>query len=331
MGNYDFLREFSYRYGHRRQLTCHCNNINYRMNQSDKYRIVNQVLALCRFAGVEPRLFEVLIHHFHNLEDIFRADTSSLMAINGMATETAKKISHQTTLLKEADKFHTRLTERDIAVTTRFDNSFPQLLFELNDPPPLLYIRGKTPDNSKKTVALVGAENATNQGIELTVRLAGSFGAAGVQIVASLRKGIDAAAHLGAKAADGISFGVLDSGFDHIHPPEHIPLAIDIAQSGGVISEYPPDQIYTMENYNSSNRILVGLAQAVVVTELYNDSIHALNLLSFCRQIGKLTFFMINPEWGTLADEGSFAEAVSFGAIPMVGFDKIDDIIKVLI
>jgi DNA processing protein len=253
------------------------------------------------------------------------------MAIDGMTAKTAKRITGTASLLKQADELHRQLKKRDIAVMTRFDNDFPQLLFELNDPPPLLYIRGRMPDNDKKTVALAGAENATNEGIEWTVKLAGAFAKAGVQVVASLSKGIDAAAHIGAKAAGGVSYCVLDSGFDQIHPPEHMPLAIDVAQSGGVISEHPPEQTYTTESFKSSNRILVGLAQAVVVTELYDDSTRTLDLLSFCRQIGKLTFIMVDPERGALADEGSLAKAVFCGAISLTGLEKTGDIIKALV
>ncbi len=301
------------------------------MIQNDEHRTAIQVLALCRLAGVQPRLFEVLIHVFGSPGRILEADTRSLLAMDGMTVTTAKKITAATASMDQADEVYRHLRERDIAVMTRFDDDFPQLLFELNDPPPLLYVRGRMPDNNKKTVTIAGAENATNEGIELTVKLAGTFAGAGVQVIASLNKGIDAAAHIGTKAAGGASFCILDSGFDQIHPSEHMPLAIDVAQSGGVISEYPPEQIYTAESFKFSNRLLVGLAQAVVVTELYRDSTRTLDLLSFCRQIGKLAFIMVDPERGVLADEESLAEAVSCGAIPLTGLEKTDDIIKALV
>jgi DNA processing protein len=313
------------------RLTSQTNDVDYKMAQNNEYGTAVYVLALCHLAGVQPRLFEVLIHLFGSPERILKADRNSLKAINGMTAEMAKRITDTAALLKQADELHRQLKERDIAVITRFDSGFPQLLFELNDPPPLLYIRGRIPDNNKKTVTLAGAENATNEGIELTVKLASAFAGAGVQVIASLSRGINASAHVGTRAADGVSYCVLDSGFDQIHPSEHIPLAIDVAQSGGVISEYPPEQTYTTESFKTSNRLLAGLAQAVVITELYHDSTRTLDLLSFCRQIGKLAFIMIDPERGALADEGSLAEAVSCGAIPLAGLGKIGDIIKALV
>jgi DNA processing protein len=295
------------------------------------YDATTQVLALCRFSGVQPRLFEALISHFGTLEDILLADTDTLIKVNGMTTEAATKIAGTSEHLKRASEFHADLKGRNIAIKSRFDDGFPRRLFELNDPPVLLYVSGRTPDNARKTLAIAGAENATNEGIELTVNLARRFANSGVQIIASLRKGIDAAAHLGAKAAAGASFSILDSGFDHICPAEHVPLAIDIAQVGGVISEYPPDQVYTGDTYKRSNRILAALAQAVVTTELYRESTRTLDLLSCCNQIGKLAFFISDLTLGPLADQESLSAAVAHGAIRLEGLDKVDDIIKALV
>jgi DNA processing protein len=295
------------------------------------YDVTTQVLALCRFSGVQPRLFEALISHFGTLEDILLADTGTLIKVKGMTTEVATKIAGTSGYLKKASEFHADLKGRNIEVKSRLDDEFPRRLFELNDPPVLLYVRGRTPDNTRKTVAIAGAENATNEGIELTVKLARRFASSGVQIIASLRKGIDAAAHLGAKAAESASFSILDSGFDHIGPAEHIPLAIDIAKAGGVISEYPPDQMYTDETFKRSNRILAALAQAVVTTELYWESTRTLDLLSCCNQIGKLAFIMSDPTLGALADQESLSAAIANGAIRLEGLEKVDDIVKALV
>jgi DNA processing protein len=301
------------------------------MTLQNRYDTATQVLALTHFAHVGPRLFDLLMHHFARLEDIFCADRDTLAAIDGMTRQTAEKLARHEDLLAQAEQFHTALGSRDILVSTRFDDAFPVLLSELNDPPPLLYVRGRLPENNRETAALIGAENATNRGIELTVRLAGEFARAGVQVVSSLSKGIDAAAHVGARGANGVSFGVLDSGLDHIHPAEHMPLALDIAHSGGVLSEYPPDRPHDSRNIPCSNRILVGLAHAVVATEVYRDSSRTLDLLRFCREIGKLAFLLVNPAWGALADETSLAEVVECGAIPLVGLEKVNDITRALV
>ena len=190
---------------------------------------------------------------------------------------------------------------------------------------------GRLPDKAKKSVALVGSSKATNEGIELTVKLTRSFAAAGVQVISSLDSGIGAAAHVGSKTAEGISFSVLESGIDQLDLTEAVPLAVDIVEHGGVISEYAPEEKFHEGNHVSANRLIVGLSQAVVVTQVYHDSKRTLDLLTCCGQIGKLAYVMIDPRHGALADEDSLSKAVSCGAIPMVGLDKVDDIIKSLV
>ncbi len=289
------------------------------------------VLALSRFAGVGPRLFEALLHRFGSLERIVMADSGSLMAIEGMSAGKANRITRATEFLDKAAAYQADLADRDIQVETRFGDCYPERFFELNDPPPLVYVRGRLPDNGKKMLAIAGTRAATNEGIELAVQLARACVEAGVQVVSTLKKGIDAAAHLGARAADGTSWAVVGGGFDHIDSTEEAPLAIDIVQSGGILSEHPPEKNSEKKSHRAANRLLAGLVQAVVITEVYKDSKRTWDLLSCCSQIGKMVFVLIDPRHGARADKESLDRAVSCGAILMVGLDKIDDIFKSLV
>lgn len=301
------------------------------MNSTSTSSIDLQVLTLCRFASVTPRLFAALLQHFGTLERVFWADSGQLMAIKGMTVSAANRISKADGKLKKATKYLQSLTDREIKILTLYNKQYLRRLEELNDPPPLLYVRGELPDQDKKTVALVGSEQATNEGIQLTIELAKKFGKAKVQIVSSLNRGIDAAAHVGAGKSKSGSFAVLESGFDNIHPAENSHLAIDIVQTGGVISEYSPETDFNPKNYIKANRIIVGLSQAVVVTEINGESSRILDLLARCGQIGKLCFFMIDPVTGAHADKKNLDHAVRHGAIPLVGLDKVNDIISSLV
>ena len=288
-------------------------------------------LALCRFSGVTSRLMEALLNRYGNIERILNADAGSLMSISGMSVASANKISSAKHKLDRALEYFNSLKVLNIDVITRFDPNYPQRLFELNDPPSLLYSRGKAIDNDRKVVAISGADRVTNEGIELTVNLAKALSQAGVQIVSSLNKGIDAASYVGSKASGGSSFLVLNNGHEEIVTPEDKAIAIDIIKNGGLISEYPFDQKSKKDSYKESNRIIVGLAQAVIVTEFYEHSVITMDLLKCCAQIGKLVFIMIDPRHGALADKESINKAISYGAIPMVGLDKIPDIIQSLV
>lgn len=290
-----------------------------------------QIVALCRYAGVNARLFHALMQHFGSLDRIIRADSGKLMAIDGIDAETANRISDAAKHIDDANAHIADLDSREIKLITRFDHEYPRLLFELNDPPAMLYIRGSLPDSHQKSLAIVGADEATHQGIELTVKVATKVAQDGVQVISSLNRGIDVSTHLGSKSGGGRSFAVTESGFDNPYPQESGAVAVDITTHGGIISEFGPETIYQKTNYRISNRILAGTAQAVVVTEFYSDSARVLDLLAFCGEIGKLSFILIDPNHGALADQDALNQAVKHGAIPMVGLDKLDDIVAALV
>lgn len=290
-----------------------------------------QVLALVKYAGVSPRLFDLLSSRFDDLDGLLSAKSGQLAKIDGIDAALGRRIAGARSKLDEAGQYLSALADRDIRVVTRFDADYPQLLFELNDPPPLLYVRGKFPSSELRSVALVGSTRASERGLELTSELARRFAAANVQVVSTFSKGIDSAAHLACRTAEGASFSILDSGFDNLADSDLMPLAIDIVQSGGMASEYAPEEKMSGDNMVQANRLVVGLSQAVVVTEFYHDSHRTLDLLKFCSEIGKLLFLMVNPEWGALSDEQSLQQAAEWGAIPIEGYDHIDDIINSLV
>jgi len=290
------------------------------MPNLSNYSDTVKVLALCRYAGVGPRLFDLLLSRYGSVDEVLSAERASLGEIKEITAKAIDRIIGAVDRLDEAKAESEKLAGRDIRIVTRFDDAYPALLYELNDPPPLLYVRGALPRNDGKTVTLVGA-----------VKLAKAFAEAGVQVVSSLRVGIDAAAHLGTKAAQHNSFAVLDTGFDHIDSTEQMPIAIDAVQAGGVITEYPPERKFSEENYRESNRLLAALGHAVVVTELYDGSREILDLVMFCSQIGKMVFLMVDPTHGPLSDPGTLDKLTEYGVIPMVGLDQVNKIIAALV
>lgn len=301
------------------------------MTTSTNTKTVIHILALCQFAGVHPRLLEILLREYGSIENIFQADAGSLMGITGMTAGIANRVADAKSQLPRAEQYYTELKQRDINMVSRFDNAYPQRLFELNDPPTLLFFRGSLPVETAKVAALAGSQRASAEGIELTVELAKRLALAGVQVISSLAHGIDSATHLGSRTGNGNSFSVLQSGLDRIFPEDNQPLAIDIVKNGGLLTEYPPEFEFQTDHYKASNRIVAALAQAVIVTEFYSDSAATVDLLKCCGQIGKLAFVMIDPKYGALTDKDSLNMAVTHGAIPMVGLDKIDDIIQSLV
>lgn len=155
------------------------------------------------------------------------------------------------------------------------DASFPERLSSIPTPPEELWIRGAAaglPDFSTPSIAVVGCRAATRDGLENARAVADGLARAGVVVVSGLARGIDAAAHRAALAAGGRTIAVLGSGLDVVYPPEHRGLADDIARTGVVVSEYPPSTAPQPFLFPRRNRIISGLADAVVVIEAAEKS-----------------------------------------------------------
>nr|WP_051588216.1 DNA-processing protein DprA [Actibacterium mucosum] len=143
--------------------------------------------------------------------------------------------------------------------------SYPPALAQITDPPPLLWIRGDAALTRRPMVALVGARNASSLGTRMARRLGGELGEAGFVVVSGLARGIDTAAHLAALPHG--TAAVLAGGVDVIYPAENAALADDIAKSGLLISEQPPGLQPQARHFPRRNRIISGMAQAVLVVE----------------------------------------------------------------
>lgn len=155
-----------------------------------------------------------------------------------------------------------------INIITMEDSSYPEILLSIQDPPIVLYVKGKIPDlERQKGVAIVGTRKATPYGM----MAAGDFGkklaSAGTTIISGMALGIDGAAMRGALSAGGKTIAVLAGGLNICYPPEHNFLMGDIQLTGAVISENPPSTPHNGFRFPIRNRIISGLARAVLVVE----------------------------------------------------------------
>ena len=143
--------------------------------------------------------------------------------------------------------------------------AFPPLLAALDPPPPLVWVLGDGGLLHGRSVAVVGARNASAAGQRFARTLAHDLGAAGFTIVSGLARGIDGAAHEGSLETGTIA--VLAGGPDDIYPPEHGGLYQRIAGRGCIVSESPPGYRAQARDFPRRNRLISGLALGVVVVE----------------------------------------------------------------
>jgi DNA processing protein len=146
---------------------------------------------------------------------------------------------------------------------------FPRSLAAIFDPPPGLFVRGAAELEllAQPAVALVGARSCSSYGSQVARSLGRELAAAGLVVVSGLARGVDGEAHRGALDAGGNTVAVLGCGVDRDYPRSHSELARRIAETGLIVSEYPPGVEPAPWRFPARNRIVAGLAQATIVVE----------------------------------------------------------------
>lgn len=143
--------------------------------------------------------------------------------------------------------------------------SYPTLLATLESAPPALIVRGNARLLDRRTVAIVGARNASAAAVRFARELAHDLADRGCTVVSGLARGIDAAAHQG--SLDGGTVGVVAGGPDIVYPPEHDALQEAVATRGLLVAEQPPGTEPRARHFPYRNRIIAGLATGTVVIE----------------------------------------------------------------
>ncbi|HAZ61566.1 MAG TPA: DNA-protecting protein DprA [Gammaproteobacteria bacterium] len=179
--------------------------------------------------------------------------------------------------------------------------AYPETLASLEDPPPVLFVSGDRSLLAALQVAIVGSRRPSPGGAEHAYRLARDLAQAGLVITSGLARGIDAAAHRGALAAGGAgpTVGVSGCGPDVVYPREHAELYAEVAACGLLVSEFPPGTTARPHHFPRRNRLISGLARAVVVVEAAQPSgslITARLALGQGREVLAVPGSVTNPE-----------------------------------
>ena len=135
-----------------------------------------------------------------------------------------------------------------------------------------LYYYGQLPSPRPRVVAIVGARHSTPYGEEVAYRAAYDLAKRGVVVVSGLAYGIDSCAHRGCLDAGGITVAVLGTPIDKIYPRCNLELAKRILERGAIISEYAPGHETRAYDFQIRNRIVAGLADAVLIVEASRHS-----------------------------------------------------------
>ena len=203
------------------------------------------------------------------------------------------------------------------------ESNFTEVLNTIALKPKTLYFYGKLPENVV-SVAIVGARKCTAYGAEIAYRAAYELAQRGVVIISGLAVGIDGEAHKGALAARGTTVAVLGTAIDQIYPMRHQRLAEQILAKGAIISEYAPGTPMYPARFLERNRLIAGLAQAVLVVEA-NERSGSLNTATHALEQGK-DLFAVPGDINRPMSRGC-NRLLQQGAYPYTG---VEDILQVL-
>ena len=224
-------------------------------------------IALTLLPGIGDISGKKFVQYCGSAEAIFKETRKSLEKISGMREVSIDAICKPKEYLKRAEEEIEFIEKNGIQPLFFLDSDYPRRLLQCDDSPMMLYYKGKANLNANRVVAIVGTRNITEYGKENCNQLVEDLKEDNVLIVSGLAYGVDTCAHK-ASVKHGIpTVGVMGSGMQQIYPAANKKLASDMQEQGGILTECMSGTLPDRENFPRRNRIIAGMADAVVVIE----------------------------------------------------------------
>lgn len=225
----------------------------------------------CSIPGIYRTQREILLHCFPNPRRVWEASAEELTFLRDRGCRWMQKVIDYKQRYTPAEVVHMRAS-MGIKFISSVQEGYPQRLEPLRDRPYGLFLRGELPPENVRSVAIVGARMCTPGGRAMAEAIAREVARCGGVVVSGAAYGIDGAAQWAALEEGGRSYAVLGCGVDICYPASHQQLFARLANSGGLISEFPPGTKAMPTHFPMRNRIISGLADVVVVVEARKKS-----------------------------------------------------------
>jgi DNA processing protein len=223
---------------------------------SDEQRL--DWLRLIRSDNIGPRTFRELVNRYGGAR-------AALAALPGLARRGGASGPAHICTIEEAQAELKAARTRGVDFIALGEADYPPRLQMIDDPPPLLAVRGNRAILKHPFVAIVGSRNASAAGVKFAQSLARGLGDAGYGVVSGLARGIDAAAHRASMSSGTVA--VLAGGHDRVYPAEHEDMLEALLAEGAAISEMPLAWEPRARDFPRRNRLISGLALGVVIVE----------------------------------------------------------------
>ena len=229
------------------------------------------ILALNHMDGIGPVRMANVIASSDSLEAIFKEPNPANLRNCGLSSRAIDQIVN----FDRQYELH-RCIETDLEWSTKADHylmligdpNYPELLQQIHQPPPVLYLTGAPSRLNNHQLAMVGSRKCSSLGRQTARRLAREISELGLTVTSGLAAGIDGECHRGAMLENGRTVAVLGTGIDRVYPSQHRNLAREISAQGGLlVSEFGLGVGPSAGNFPRRNRIISGLGLGTVVVE----------------------------------------------------------------
>ncbi len=223
-------------------------------------------IALTQVPNIGPIQSKLLLQQFATAEKVFQASAKALAAVENMTANKVKAIKSFKDFQGPENEvlFLDKYKIKTLCIT---DPEYPQRLLNCYDAPTLLFYKGNQDLNASRIISIIGTRNNSDYGKMMTEKLVSELKDQNVVIVSGLAFGIDAISHKAALQNGIPTVGVLAHGLDTIYPGQHLSLAKEMVENGGLLTECFRHTKPDKHNFPRRNRIVAGMTDATIVIE----------------------------------------------------------------
>ncbi len=223
-------------------------------------------LALTFLTGIGDTLAKILVSYCGSVKEVFSIPLAKLERIPGIGKERLKRLNREKAL-QLAEKELQFIRDYDITPLFYLDDNYPQRLYHCQDGPVVLYYKGNVDLNYSRILAIVGTRRMTPYGRQVLTQLINDLTGHDILILSGLAYGVDIHAHREALRNGLPTVGVLGHSLDRIYPQAHWQTSRKMLEQGGLLTEFPSGTGPDRENFPRRNRIIAGMADAILVIE----------------------------------------------------------------
>lgn len=235
---------------------------------------VKNILILNQVKGIGPAFFKKNRGRLMESNDV-----------RSFITEvTPEAIENIASFKENAESILNICEQLGVLIVDCFSKDYPQMLLEINDPPPILYMKGNV-DLLKRVIAIIGSRKSTSLGNSIAERL-GEYFSKDFAICNGLVEGIDEhSIYVGGKILNKV-IGVISGGlnYEHTCSKKHAKIINDVLEAGGlIVSEYPPLQTEDRFSGSKASRIQAGLSDGLILVQSKIDGGSKYTLSTFAK------------------------------------------------